>query len=155
MTIVIRQTFIAFGLFVLTGTNIAMAQPNLQKIQAMMERNLLLEEEQKYRLAFAEWQQFMREPGLTSNLQNKDVQKVYFAGYFYSARTLYKTAMLDPAIKDRPKLIRAAANMIIKLEFSKSKEGWIIAGPIFEEWLKSKESEPLKKEYDRLKALPK
>lgn len=123
------------------------------KVQAMMEKNLMLEDQQKYREAYVLWQAFMKTPGLANNLSNKDVQKVYFTGYFYAARTLYKTATLDPAIKDRPKLVTAAATMIVKLEYAKTKEGWLIAEPLFKEYFLDKEADQLKKEYDRLKAV--
>jgi hypothetical protein len=122
------------------------------KVQAMIEKNLILEDQQKFRDAYAAWQGFMKQDVLVRNLANKDVQKVYFTGYFYSVRTLYKTATLDPGIKDRPKLIVAAAGMIVKLEYAKTKDGWNVAEPLFEELFKDKESEQLKKEYDKQKA---
>ncbi len=123
------------------------------KIQAKMEKNLILEEQQRYREAWAEWSAFMKIPSIGgNNLTDKNIQKIYFPAYFYNARTLYKVATLDPKIKDRQKLIEAAANMIIKLEYAKSKDGWEIAGPMFQELLKEKDAEQLKKVYDVLKA---
>lgn len=87
------------------------------KVQALMEKNLLLEDRQDYRRAYLSWQSFMKMKSLTDNLANKEVQKVYFAGYFYSARTFNKIAVHDKAIKDPPKMILGAANMLIKLEY--------------------------------------
>jgi hypothetical protein len=127
-----------------------MKHPNGRyKTQAWMEKNFILEDKQRYRAAYVEWNEFMKQPGL-KNLQDKAVQKIFFTGYFYTARTGYKMATLDPGIKDRQKFINGAANMIIKLE--KSKEGWEIAGPMFDELLKEKDSERLKKAYDALKS---
>ncbi len=119
------------------------------KIQAMIEKNLLLEDQQKFREAYLQWQQFMKLPPL-QNLGNADVQKVYFTGYFYNARTLYKVATLDPLIKDRPKLVNAAATMIVNLEFAKTKQGWEIAGPLFRDLLK--EEKQLADAYEKAKA---
>ena len=67
-----------------------LGHPNARyQVQAMMERNLLLEDQQRYRDAYVEWsKKFLTMPSL-KDLANKDVQKVYFEGYYYSARTLY------------------------------------------------------------------
>jgi hypothetical protein len=131
---------------------VLLKHPNARFIPyAKMEKNYILEDQQKYAGAFLAWQGFLKP--LQPQLAKPEVQKIYFPGYFYMTRTLYKTATLDPTIKDRPKLINAAAQNIIKLEYSRSPEGWNLVGPMFEDLLKEKESAPLKKEYDRLKAL--
>jgi hypothetical protein len=131
-----------------------MKHPNARyKIQAWMEKNFILEDTQRYRAAYVDWgKKFMTQPAL-ANRQDKDVQKIYFTGYYYIVRTGYKMATLDPDIKDRQKFIDGAARMIINLEFSKSREGWQIAGPMFQELLMEKESERLKKAYDHLKQM--
>ena len=61
--------------------------------------------------------------------------------------------MFDPGIKDRPKVIAAAAGMLIKLEFTKSKDGWEIVKPMVDELFNDTEYAPLKKEYEKQKAL--
>ena len=119
-----------------------------------MEKNFILEDTQRYRAAYVEWLAFMKQPSIGGdNLANRDVQKIFYPAYFYTARTEYKMATLDPGIKDRQKFIDGAARMIIKLEFSKTKVGWEIAGPMFQELLKEKEYEQLKKAYDHLKQM--
>ena len=128
--------------------------PNAKyKLQATMEKNFLAEDQTKYRIAAAGWQAFMKTPGLVTNLDKKEVQQLYFPGYFYYIRTLYRTGILDPDIKDRPKMITGAARMILNLENAKTKAGWEIVAPLINEYLKEKEAEPLKKEYEKLKGV--
>jgi hypothetical protein len=122
------------------------------KVQALMEKNLLFEDREKYREAYLAWQSFLKMKSLTDNLGNKDVQNVFFTGYFYSVRSFNKIAVHDKAIKDPPKMVLGAANMLIKLEYARTKDGWNIVEPLVTEYLKEKEAEGLKKEYDRLKA---
>ncbi|MSQ93037.1 MAG: hypothetical protein EXR98_00605 [Gemmataceae bacterium] len=122
------------------------------QIQAMSEKNLLLEDVQRYREAFLGWQAFMKNPSISGvNLNRPEVQKIYFPAYFNYVRCYYKIATLDPKITDRPKMIASGAKLIVNLEFSKTPEGWNVAGPLFQELFKDKEYEPLKKEYDRQK----
>jgi hypothetical protein len=128
--------------------------PNARfQIQAMMEKNHLLEEQQRYSEACKGWQGIMK--STQGRLADKDVQKIYFTSYFQASRTLYQVGTLDPQIKKeaRPKFITAAASMMVKLEYTKGQEGWQIVYPMFQEFLKDKEAEQFKKEYDRLKAL--
>jgi len=123
------------------------------KVQALMEKNLVLEDREKYREAYVAWQNFMKMKSLTDNLGNKEVQRVFFTGYFYSVRTFNKIAVHDKAIKDPPKMVLGAANMLIKLEYgAKTKDGWQIVEPFILDYFKEREAEGLKKEYDRLKA---
>ncbi len=122
------------------------------QLQAMMEKNLLLEDAQRYREAFIGWQAFLKTPAISGpNLARPEVQRIYFPAYFNYVRCYFKIAHLDPKITDRPKMYTSAAKMVVNLEFSKTKEGWGIAGPMFLELFKDKEYEPLKKEYDNLK----
>jgi hypothetical protein len=120
-------------------------------IQAMMERNFLVEDQERYREAYGGWAGLLKMPALVSNLAKPEVQKIYFPAYYHATRTLFLVAVRDKDIKDRPKLITGAANNIIKLENSKSKEGWSIAGPMFMELFKDPDYEKLYKEYQRLK----
>ena len=125
------------------------------KIQAMIEKNLLLEDVEKYREAVFQWQGFLQLPAF-KNLSNPDVQKVYFTGYFHYVRTVYKMGKLDPKIQDRPKFINSAGGMIVKLEFTKTKDGkagpgWEIAGPMFQELLKQEKE--LRDAYEKAKML--
>lgn len=136
--------------------NAVLKHPNAKyKFQAKMEKNYLLEDLQRYREAYLEWQAILKDPNLNKRLGDKEVQKIYFTAYYYAARTLYKTATLDAKIKEPKKLITAAASMMIKLEFAKTKEGWEIAGPLWEEFIKDKENKVLKDEYEKLKSLQK
>jgi hypothetical protein len=122
------------------------------KVQALMEKNLVLEDHEKYREAYLAWVSFMKMKSLTDNLSNKQVQQVYFTGYFYSVRTFNKIAVHDKAIKDPPKMLVGAANMLIKLEYgAKTKDGWNIVEPLFKEYVKENEAEGLKREYEKLK----
>jgi hypothetical protein len=140
----------AISLIVLLAASVAQAQPD--GIKEIIDKNLLLEKDGKFREAYAEWAKFMKIPGISgANLADVKVQKIWFTAYFYQTRTLYKTALHDKDIKDRPKLIAGAAKSIVDLE-SKSQTGWKIAGPMFEEFFKEAESDQLKKAYDKLKS---
>jgi hypothetical protein len=125
----------------------ASAQP--PGVKDKMKELLDLEREGQHRKAYLGWQMLLKTPALANNLANEDIRKIYFECYFCSARTLYKTGQFDPAAKDRQKIIAAVANMILKLEFSKSQEGWQSVGPMFRALLK--DEEPLRLEYQRLK----
>ena len=128
--------------------------PNARfKIQAMMEKNYLLEEQQRFLEALAGWQGSMK--NTQGQLADKDAQKIYFTAYFQTSRALYKVATLESRIKkeDRPKHITTAANMMVRLEYTKGKEGWQIVEPMFKDFVKEKDAYAYKAEYDRLKAL--
>jgi hypothetical protein len=128
--------------------------PNARfKIQAMMEKNHLLEEQQRFGEACKGWQGIMK--STQGQTADKDVRKIYFTAYFHEARTLYRVGMLDATIKKdvRPKYVTAAATRMIRLEYTKGQEGWQIIEPLFKQFLYEKESVDFKKEYDRLKAL--
>ena len=94
-------------------------------------------------------------PSIKQRMDDKEVQKIYFTCYFYNSRALYKVAILDTKLleKDRQKYITASANMMVRLEYTKGQDGWRIVEPLFKEYIKEKEAEPFKKEYDRLKAM--
>ncbi len=136
--------------------NTMLKHPNVKyKLQAQMERNYLYEDTQRYRQAVVEWGGLMK--ALSGQLGDKEARKIYFTAYYYNARTLYKTAMYDPMIKDKQKLITASANAILKLEYTKNKdgtnEGWDIVRPLWEEFIKDRENKTLKEEYEKLKSL--
>lgn len=125
------------------------------KIQAMMEQNFILEDHKKWVEAYQAWQKFLQNPSISGeNLRNPEVQKIYFPGYFYYTRAMYKMGILDPRIKKPQTFIDAAAKNIIKLETAKTKQGWEIAGPLFFKYFKEKEAEQLKKAYDALAPAP-
>lgn len=128
--------------------------PNVRyKIQAMMEKNFIYEEQQLYRQAYIEWQKFLAIPSISGkNLADPNIQKIFYPGYFYYARTCYRMAIHDTKIMNRQKFIDSAAGMLIKLE--KTKEAWPIVEPMVIELLKEKDSEQLKKAYDALKPAP-
>jgi hypothetical protein len=147
-----RFSAFAIGFLVFLAPTFAQAQ-QMKEIKERMEKNLLLEKESKYREAYVEWSKFLKIPAISGdNLRDEKVQKIYFAGYFYHARTIYKMATTDPKIKDRQRFIDFAAKMIENLERAKSKDGWKIAGPMFEEFLKEGDSDQLKQAYEKLKS---
>jgi hypothetical protein len=129
--------------------------PNAKyKLQAMMEKNFLLEDQENYRAAYIEWsQKFMKMPSL-KNLSDKEVQKIYFNGYFYMVRTCFEMAENDKTLKNPAAFVTSAANQIFKLENSKSREGWDLVGPKFMDLLNDPKNIKLKKEYDKLKSAP-
>ena len=130
------------------------ANPNARyKIQAMMEKNFLLEDAQKYIEAYNEWQKVLKMTG--GNLSDPNAQKIYFPSYFYSIRVVFKMGAFDPRIKNRQKYIDFAANNIVRLETQVSREGWDLTGHMYKELLKDKDAELLKKAYDALKATKK
>ncbi len=141
-----------------SAANTLLKHPNAKyQMQAMIEKNLLLEDQERYREAYIEWsQKFMKMKSLTDRLSDKEVQKIYFNGYFYMVRTCFEMSENDKMLKNPAAFVTSAANQIIKLENSKTREGWEIAGPKFQEMLNDPDYGKLKKEYDRLKsALPK
>ena len=126
------------------------------QLQTMMEKNLILEDQQQYRVAYAEWQKFLKIPSISGpNLVKKDVQMVFFPGYWHSVRCGFKLAILDPGIKEaqRPTIITNVTKMLINLENAKGGEGWGIVEPMMNEYFLDPEAAPLKKEYERQKAL--
>ena len=52
------------------------------QIQAMMEKNHLLEEQQRYNEACKGWQGIMKMPSIQGRLTDKDVQRIYFTCLF-------------------------------------------------------------------------
>jgi hypothetical protein len=128
--------------------------PNARfKMHAEMEKNHILEDQQKYRQSLQGWNGFLK--GLQPQLAKPEVQKVYFPAYVDATRVMYKIGTLDketPPLKDPGKFITGAARNIVNLEFSKSREGWNMVGPSFDKMLKDPEYDKLKKEYDKLKA---
>jgi hypothetical protein len=119
-------------------------------IHAMVERGHLMDDQTRYREAVGGWAVVLKT--LQPNLAKPEVQKIYFPSYYQWTRSLYLMSQHDKMLKDPQKFVVASANNIIKLEFSKSQEGWQIAGPMFAKLLKEKEFEGLKKEYDKQKA---
>jgi hypothetical protein len=116
----------------------------------MMEKNFLLEDSQKYIESYTEWQKVLKMTG--GDLSDPNAQKIYFPAYFHYTRVLFKMGAFDPRIKNRQKFIDAAAANIIRLEYGNTKIGWELTGKMYQELLKDKDSELLKKAYDALKA---
>ena len=75
------------------------------QIQAMMEKNYLVEDQAAIGRPYGEWAKFLKMPSLTNNLSKPEVQKIYFPGYYHATRTLFLVAILDKALKDPQKLI--------------------------------------------------
>src|SRR5207253_3226379 len=122
------------------------------EISERMAKNLALEKAKICRQAFLGWSEFMSLPALTrANLQKKEIQKIYFTAYFHSARARFNMAVHDPEIKDRQKFIDSAARAIYNLEMAKTKVGWEIAGPMFQELLMDKDYDQLNSAYHQLK----
>jgi hypothetical protein len=125
--------------------------PNARyQLLADMEKNLVLEDEEKYSVALLRWGQFMKNPSLTSNLADPKVQKIFFTGAFQRIRCMYQYAMHEAKKESKPKFIKAAASQLIAIEFTPDQVGWTIIEPMARELL-AKEAE-LREEYDKLKA---
>jgi hypothetical protein len=113
-----------------------------------MEKNFVLEDDGKYGAATMGWNAFQKAlaPRVPSDPK---MEKLYFEGYFYATRTLFKYAMTDPAVKNKAKVIDAAGKRISDLEGAKSKRGWELVGEHFRKLL---ETEPVLNEaYERMK----
>jgi hypothetical protein len=118
--------------------------------QGEMEKNFILEDDAKYGAATMGWNAFTKSLNAKAGSDPK-MEKLYFEGYFYATRTLFKYGLHDPAVKDKNKVLSLAVKRIIDLEFSKSRRGWELVGDMFEKLL---QDEPiLKQEYDRQKKL--
>ncbi len=113
-----------------------------------MELNFILEDDAKYGAAFQGWNRL--NPVLAKRAQEPKMKQLYFEAYFYGTRCIFKYALHDPAaMKKQQRIVDAAANRIVKLEFSNSRDGWERVGDRFQELLKA---EPMLREaYDRLK----
>jgi hypothetical protein len=114
----------------------------------VMEKNFVLEDDKKYGFAFKKWTEFM-ESVLKKAAQDPKMKRLYFEGYFYRTRTLLMYGLNDPAVKDKQRYYDAAAQTIVSLEFSKTKEGWDMISDRYDQLLKTQPE--LKKAYDRLK----
>lgn len=138
----------------LVFASISAAQPlPAAKIKEMMDKNLELEKDGKYREALAGWRQFLQLPQFRgANLVKPPVQEIFYPAYFYHVRSLYKVGAFDPEIKDRQKFIDMSAKMIIKIEFSKNPDGWKLVEPMVQKLFEEKDSEQLKKAYDYQKS---
>jgi hypothetical protein len=112
-----------------------------------MEKNFVLEDFGKYGPATMAWNAFMKTIQPKAG-QDPQMRQLYFDAYFYSVRTLFKYAMNDPAVKNKGKLIDAAAKRIVDLQYN-NRDAWGRVSERFEELL---QQEPvLKESYDRLK----
>jgi hypothetical protein len=131
--------------------NQLLAHPNARyQILADMEKNLVLEDEEKYGVALLQWGKFVKNPALTNGLADPKVQKIFFPGVFYKARLTYKYGKYEAKKESKPKFIRAAAMQLVGLEFTPDKVGWTIVEPMARELL---QAEPeLREEYDKAKA---
>src|SRR5262249_17362076 len=54
---------------------------------ARIERNLIIEDQERYREAYLEWQNFLKP--LSGDLSKPEVQKIYFPSYVSYVRTLF------------------------------------------------------------------
>ena len=62
------------------------------QIYADMEKNFAMEDDKKYGAALQRWNAFMKNPGLTSKLQDPKMKELYFQGYFYQIRAMFRLA---------------------------------------------------------------
>jgi hypothetical protein len=128
------------------------------QLQTMMEKNLILEDQQQYRAAYGEWGKFIKIQSISGpNLVKKDVQLIFFPAYWNMVRCGFKLGVYDPALKEdqRKLIITNVTKMLIKLEDAKGREGWAIVEPMMQEYFLDPEAAPLKKEYERQKGLQK
>jgi hypothetical protein len=124
--------------------------PNAKyQVLAEMERNLVLEDEGRYSVAFAYWSKFLKNPSLTNALTEPEVQKIYFTGLFYKTRVMYKYAQYEAKADKRQTYTASAAKTLVTLEFTPDGIGWGIIKPMAEELLKAED--PLREEYEKLK----
>lgn len=122
--------------------------PNvIGQLYADKELNLVLEDEGRYAPALARWNKYMK--GFRS-LNDPKMKEMYFEGFFYQVRCLYKYAKNDPAAKSKDRIIELAARQIVRLENTQGGEGWAIVGPRFQELIDAEP--PLKAEYLKQKA---
>jgi hypothetical protein len=122
----------------------------LLQYYAMKEKNLILEDMGKFGAATLGWNEFMKSLAPRANdASAPQLKRLYFEGYFFGTRTLVKYAQNDPKVKNKDSLIQTAAKRIVDLEFAKARDGWEIAGPMFEQLLPSEPE--LKTAYDKLK----
>jgi hypothetical protein len=111
----------------------------------MMERNLILEDQERYRESYLAWKEFLANRSISGpNLAKPEVQKIFFPSYVHYVRTLFLLAENDKTLKNPKALVEAAGKLIVNLEYSKSPEGWQIAGPHFEKMFMEKKFEKLK-----------
>jgi hypothetical protein len=124
------------------------AEKKIEQIEGEINKNLALEAEGKYAAAIAGWSSLARSTARFAG-EDPNLKKLYFEVFFYGTRALFKYAMHDPTVKNKDKIIAAAAKRIVDLEFAKSRDGWEIAGNRFQKLL---ESEPdLREAYERCK----
>jgi hypothetical protein len=120
------------------------------QLLADMEKNLVLEDEEKYSVALLRWGQFLKNPSLTGGLSDPKVQKIFFSGVSYRIRTMYKYGKYEAKAESRPRFIKAAAGQLVSLEFTPDGVGWGIIEPMVPELL---QAEPeLREEYEKQKA---
>jgi tetratricopeptide (TPR) repeat protein len=136
-------------------------QPNCRGIAGLLSERALLYEtrgdstkkEIDFVMAVNQWKQLMDD--LKNNLQNADIQKIYFPAIAHRARNLAKYSnVVDPKGKNFAKLSpesarHSAANTILSLEFSRDQTGWSLAK---DDCLKVlRDHAPVKKVYDQLR----
>jgi hypothetical protein len=123
--------------------------PNARyQILADMEKNFVLEDNERYSVALLRWGQFLKNPAL-ARLSDPEIQKIYFNGAFYRIRTMYKYAIHEAKASSKEKFIRAAASQLMALEFTPDQVGWNIIAPMARALLDAEA--PLREEYERLK----
>src|SRR5438445_1861678 len=120
---------------------------------ADMELNQLLEDKGFWGAAINKWGEFMKHPGLQRNMATDNrLKEMYFKAYVHHANAWYRYSQLaktKAAGKDKEAL-RTAADKLVRLEYSSSREGWNIVRAKVEELLAAEA--PLKAQYDALKA---
>ena len=86
-----------------------------------------------------------------ADLKNPRVKELYFEAYYFNAVCWYRYSQTDKMKKDKKSddYLNYAANQIIRLETSQSRDGWDLVGPRFVELLSK---EPLLRlRYEQLK----
>ncbi len=120
------------------------------QLYAEKEQLHILEDSSLYGLAIKGWGGLMKtlSPRVADDAKLKEM---YFEAYYQNVWCMFKYSQTEAAqkAKKEKEFLRASANQIVRLENSKSQEGWQIVGQRFVELL---DAEPkLKDAYEELK----
>ena len=122
------------------------------QLEAEEEQISIYEDRESYGNAIKLWKNYMEGIQRSPKFTTEDyLKKKYFDGFYRNVLCYYKFSQLDKTKKagKEDQMLTFAANQIVRLEASQSREGWNIIGPRFQELL-AKEK-PLRDKYQSLK----
>lgn len=121
--------------------------------QLLADKELIhiTQERKFYGSAITQWQNFMSKPNVKGKLDDPSVKEMFFDAYYNYVFCMYKYSQ-DAKVKktSKDKFLRRAADYIVRLEPG---EGWQFVGQRFRDLLQAEE--PLRRQYDELKATQK